>query len=118
MFIYSVVDRSKMGMNTAWSFWGWAVVMLRWPVARFLFFVLLLLNAQLGVAVHAAEHPFHEHAVSCDVFAAAQPGQGLCGVELSIALEPVAIEPCCEPLYHFLSPSVFVYFSRAPPLAV
>lgn len=49
----------------------------RFPKFTLLALLLLFLNAQQAVAVHAAEHNFHKHVSSCEVFIAAHSEQAL-----------------------------------------
>lgn len=79
--------------------------------------ILLFLTAQYSVAVHTAEHPFHKHVVSCDVFMAAQNDQA-CQADVFLpSVERQAIEP-----FIFFSASISLlpqplFQARAPPLS-
>ncbi len=88
---------------------------IRWYTLRLLLLSLLLLGAQVSVAVHSAEHPFHNHVASCDAFLSAQPDQALS----SSVYIPTVITPPTEPYrflpYHFLSVPTSAYSARAPP---
>lgn len=78
--------------------------------------LLLFLNAQQAVAVHAAEHNFHKHVSSCDVFIAAQSEQASVQHVVVPTVQPQHIEysvylPQSAPL-----PTLAPFQARAPPV--
>lgn len=78
--------------------------------------LLLFLNAQQAVAVHAAEHNFHKHVSSCDVFLAAESEQA----SVQHVVVPAALPQYFETssfLFESAEPVVLAPFSpRAPPV--
>ena len=92
--------------------------MLRLSAVRLLLLSFFLLSAQISVAVHATEHPFHHHVASCDTFLAASHDQGLCATDFTVAVTPQKIEPASEPIYSFRVVPSCAYCARAPPAAI
>lgn len=88
----------------------------RWFTLRLLILSLLLLSAQVSVAVHSIEHPFHQHVASCDVFLAAQSATALCNSDFVIAVVRQAPEQSVFAPYEFHSLTPRAYSSRAPPV--
>lgn len=87
----------------------------RLPKFHLLAFLLLFFNAQLSVAVHAVEHPFHNHVASCDVFMAAEQQQALPTLEVVTLILPQSVE---QAVFHQTSVELFFfphYQTRAPP---
>lgn len=88
----------------------------RFPKFHLLALLLLLLNAQLAVAVHEAEHNFHKHISSCDVFIAAQSEQALTHHIVVPVVLPQHIEySVCLPQSAQL-PILAPFQARAPPV--
>ena len=76
---------------------------------------ILLLVGQLGVLIHAEEHPFHHSHVSCDVFVAAEQTDTtlvLNNIDLPV-IKNDAPDICF--IISKLSISLSVYQARAPP---
>lgn len=80
-------------------------------------FLLLFLNAQLAVAVHAAEHPFHKHVVSCNVFMAAEQEQAAFAQPAISSAIPQRFEALELLLPSHALPFIAHFQSRAPPFS-
>jgi len=77
---------------------------------------ILLLIGQLGVLVHAVEHPFHDSHKSCDVFVAAeQVDSNLASAQVDLPTIKDDLTDVCI-IISKLSTSLSVYQARAPPL--
>lgn len=77
--------------------------------------LLLFLNAQQAVAVHAAEHNFHKHISSCDVFLAAETEQALTQHVLVPAVLPQRFEASSFPVKSVELAKLSPFQARAPP---
>lgn len=76
---------------------------------------ILLLIGQLGVLVHAEEHPFHDSHESCKVFVAAEQTDSTLAINYIDlpAIKNDAPDICF--IISELSSSLSVYQARAPP---
>lgn len=75
----------------------------------------LLLFGQLGVLVHAEEHPFHDSQESCGVFVAAEQTDSSLAINTTDL--PVLTNDAADLCFIIseLSASLRVYQARAPP---